>query len=152
MGASSFQIFVLFIVLTIVSAKKKNSDRISKPHTKWRSVIDCEVCRIAMAWFYKLNDELRADQRSKYGEFEVYNLMHRMCQSESTTGSWIRTLNTLHNQTSNDIVIQLSDSVNAECNRDCKMMTICCKNLFDLKADEIVKFVWQKYKIKMDNA
>ena len=133
-------LFLLFFGLNICA----HSKGIIKPHKKWRKYIDCDVCRIGMAWLYKLNDELREQQTTEYGEYELENLMHQLCRSQTTTGSWIRTFDIIHNRTSGDVELKYLEKV-SECSRDCKTIEMSCKHLIDLKAEQIIKFIWNQY-------
>ena len=139
-------LFGLCLIFNVINAQQEvKVDKFIKPYKKLRKWIDCDTCRIGMAWLYKLNDELRMTRGLEYGEYELQNLMEKMCESETTTGGWIKTLDIKYNRTNKYIELMFNDGTHSECNSECKTIELSCKYIIDIKEDDIINFIWDKY-------
>lgn len=143
-------ISVLLILIILVDCESEKTKRNAKPHKKLRKWIDCEVCRLGMAWLYKLNHDLYGVQWGKekgldYGEFELQNLIQVMCESGTQSGKWIKATDIIYNNTIKHIELKSRIAVKKTCNSDCKTVELSCKYITDKKEEDITNFIWDKY-------
>ena len=120
-------------------------ERNVKPYKKFRKWIDCEVCRVGMAWLYKLNDELRVIKSLDYGEYELQNLLEAICESDKQSGKWIKTVDIKYNLTNKRIELIDIPNTRSNCDSECKTIELSCKHLTETKTDDITNFIWKKY-------
>ena len=135
------------MLITLNHCKTKNAkdNANAKPYKKFRKWIDCEVCRLGMAWLYKLNDDLQVVKGLDYGEYELQNLLEAICQSDKQSGKWIRTVDIIYNNTNKHIELISRKDSTPDCNSDCKTIEVSCKYIADIKDDDVTSFIWNKY-------
>eukprot|EP01084_Bolivina_argentea_P162126 282173_1 len=139
-----FNVCILFYASKCTDMDANDIETTIKPYKKWRKYIDCDVCKVSMTWLYKLNNEMRSVKNFDYGEYELENLLERLCESETATGGWIRTFEIIHNKTSNTIHLSFVNKT-LECDRFHKTIESSCQYIMDINNDEIIHFIFNKY-------
>eukprot|EP01083_Nonionella_stella_P088643 247157_1 len=114
----------------------------AKPHKKYFSRIQCQVCELAMKHIIR-ETKFAFKRNPKITESELFNLTDATCNPFKDEGIWITQYDIVKEAPKLKLKLMTKDKDDiGECGRECESISYACLEVLDDNSIEIVEYMW----------